>query len=61
MDQNSELGYIKLTLQKFYRISGGSTQLRGVASDIVLPDIYPDIYEYAKIREKGQSRCVALG
>ena len=51
-DANSELGTIKLTLQKFYRISGGSTQLRGVASDIVLPDIYPDIYEYAKIREK---------
>jgi carboxyl-terminal processing protease len=51
-DANSDLGTIKLTLQKFYRISGGSTQLRGVASDIVLPDIYPDIYEYAKIREK---------
>jgi carboxyl-terminal processing protease len=49
---NSDLGTIKLTLQKFYRISGGSTQLRGVSSDIVLPDIYPDIYEYAKIREK---------
>jgi carboxyl-terminal processing protease len=52
MDANSELGTLKLTLQKFYRISGGSTQLRGVASDIVLPDIYPDIYEYSKIREK---------
>jgi carboxyl-terminal processing protease len=49
---NSDLGTIKLTLQKFYRISGGSTQLRGVSSDIVLPDIYPDIYEYAKIRER---------
>ncbi|HEV2353873.1 MAG TPA: carboxy terminal-processing peptidase [Puia sp.] len=49
---NSALGTIKLTLQKFYRINGGSTQLRGVSSDIVLPDIYPDIYEYAKIREK---------
>lgn len=30
-------GAIKLTIQKFYRISGGSTQLNGVASDIVLP------------------------
>src|SRR5579863_5511819 len=49
---NSELGTIKLTLQKFYRINGGSTQLRGVSSDIVLPDIYPDIYEYARIRER---------
>jgi carboxyl-terminal processing protease len=45
---NSELGTLKLTLQKFYRINGGSTQLRGVASDVVLPDIY----EYSKIREK---------
>ncbi|HTI10146.1 MAG TPA: carboxy terminal-processing peptidase [Puia sp.] len=48
MDANSELGTLKLTLQKFYRISGGSTQLRGVYSDIVLPDIY----ESFKIREK---------
>ena len=48
MDANSELGTIKLTLQKFYRISGGSTQLRGVSSDIVLPDVY----EAFKIREK---------
>jgi carboxyl-terminal processing protease len=52
LDANSELGTLKLTLQKFYRVNGGSTQLRGVASDIVLPDIYPDIYEYSKIREK---------
>ena len=47
-DANSDLGTIKLTLQKFYRINGGSTQLRGVASDIVLPDKW----EYFKIREK---------
>jgi carboxyl-terminal processing protease len=47
-DANSALGTIKLTLQKFYRINGGSTQLRGVASDIVLPDFY----EHYKIREK---------
>jgi len=32
------LGEIKLTTQKFYRIDGGSTQLRGVEPDIVLPD-----------------------
>jgi len=30
-------GALKLTIQKFYRVSGGSTQNRGVASDIVLP------------------------
>ncbi len=49
MEGNSELGSVKLTLQKFYRINGGSTQLKGVASDIVLPDIL----EYSKnVREK---------
>jgi carboxyl-terminal processing protease len=30
-------GAVKLTIQKFYRVAGGSTQLRGVESDIVLP------------------------
>jgi carboxyl-terminal processing protease len=48
MSANSELGTIKLTLQKFYRINGGSTQLKGVSSDIVLPDFY----EYSRAREK---------
>ena len=32
-------GALKLTIQKFYRIAGGSTQLHGVASDIVLPSL----------------------
>ena len=32
------LGTVKLTMQKFYRVNGGSTQLRGVAPDIILPD-----------------------
>lgn len=48
LESNNELGTIKLTLQKFYRINGGSTQLRGVSSDIVVPDVF----EYSKIREK---------
>ncbi len=34
------LGDIKITLQKFYRVNGGSNQLRGVIPDIVLPDTY---------------------
>ncbi len=34
------LGHLKVTVQKFYRINGGSTQLNGVGSDIVLPDLY---------------------
>ncbi len=41
------LGALKLTIQKFYRISGGSTQLKGVSSDIVLPDPYYDVSEGA--------------
>src|SRR6187402_416216 len=45
---NSELGTIKLTLQKYYRINGGSVQKKGVASDVVLPDLY----EHYKFREK---------
>ena len=48
MSANSELGTIKLTLQKFYRINGGSTQLKGVKSDVVIPDLY----EHLKLREK---------
>jgi carboxyl-terminal processing protease len=37
--QAREAGAVKLTIQKFYRVKGGSTQLRGVASDIVLPSL----------------------
>ena len=45
---STEFGEVKLTLQKFYRINGGSTQLKGVIPDIIIPDQY----EYMKIREK---------
>lgn len=34
------IGFLKLTIQKFYRINGGSTQLKGVTPDIDLPDAY---------------------
>ena len=34
------LGSVKITTQKFYRINGGATQLKGVIPDIVLPDPY---------------------
>ncbi|MEP7109983.1 MAG: carboxy terminal-processing peptidase [Ferruginibacter sp.] len=43
-----DLGTVKLTLQKFYRINGGATQLRGVVPDVVIPDRM----ELAKAREK---------
>jgi carboxyl-terminal processing protease len=46
---SSDAGALKLTIQKFYRIAGGSTQLRGVTSDIKLPSLYdmPDFGESA--------------
>ncbi|MBC7694412.1 MAG: carboxy terminal-processing peptidase [Burkholderiales bacterium] len=34
------LGEVKITNQKFYRINGGATQLKGVMPDVVLPDPY---------------------
>lgn len=34
------LGSMKLTTQKFFRINGGATQLKGVTPDIILPDRY---------------------
>jgi carboxyl-terminal processing protease len=34
------LGSVKITMQKFYRINGGATQLKGVMPDVILPDPY---------------------
>ncbi|RCS73227.1 carboxy terminal-processing peptidase [Vibrio casei] len=34
---DQELGYVQYTIQKFYRISGGSTQMKGVSPDIAFP------------------------
>lgn len=48
MMQSNDLGSLKLTLQKFYRINGGSTQLKGVQPNIMMPDLYL----YTKNREK---------
>ncbi len=43
-----DLGALKTTTQKFYRINGGSTQLEGVSSDVVMPDKY----SYIKMGER---------
>ena len=45
----NEAGALKLTIQKFYRIAGGSTQLKGVEPDVKLPSPYdhPEIGESA--------------
>lgn len=37
------IGSLKLTIQKFYRINGGSTQLKGVTPDIILPNAYQNL------------------
>ena len=39
-DTMRPLGSVKITMQKFYRINGGATQLKGVVPDVVLPDPY---------------------
>lgn len=36
-------GELKVTIQKFYRINGGTTQLKGVEPDVVVPDIYDGV------------------
>jgi carboxyl-terminal processing protease len=43
-----DLGALKTTTQKFYRINGGSTQLEGVHSDVFMPDVY----SYLKMGER---------
>jgi len=45
--RSDEDGELKLTIQKFYRVAGGSTQLHGVASDIVLPTL-TDLPEFGE-------------
>jgi carboxyl-terminal processing protease len=42
-DSGPRLGTLKITISKFYRISGASTQLRGVEPDIVVPGLYDDL------------------
>ena len=41
-------GEVKVTIQKFYRINGGTTQLYGVVPDVILPDIYDGIEQGEK-------------
>ena len=45
-----DLGAVKLTTDKFYRINGGSTQLEGVKSDV----IFRNRYSYIEVGEKDQ-------
>jgi len=49
-----DLGALKWTTKKFYRINGGSTQIKGVQPDIELPDNY----KYLDIREEDESTAL---
>jgi len=49
-----DLGSLKTTTQKFYRINGGSTQREGVKSDIVMPDKY----SYIEIGERDSDNAL---
>jgi carboxyl-terminal processing protease len=48
------LGALTLTVQKYYRITGGSTQYQGVTPDIVLPDAFA----YLEVGEKNQKNSL---
>lgn len=52
---SGDLGALKYTIQKYYRINGGSTQLEGVKSDVVVPDRY----SYIALGEKNQENPLA--
>ena len=49
-----DFGALKTTIQKFYRINGGSTQLEGVSSDVVMPDRYA----YLKMGERDEANAL---
>ncbi|MDY7395708.1 carboxy terminal-processing peptidase [Aureibaculum sp. 2210JD6-5] len=53
-DYDKDLGALKLTIQKFYRVNGGSTQLKGVVSDVALPDRYA----YMNIGERDETNSL---
>lgn len=49
-----DLGALKTTIQKFYRINGGSTQREGVRSDIV----FPDRFSYLDMGERDEESAM---
>lgn len=50
LSAKDDFGAIKITIQKFYRVTGNSTQLKGVSSDIVMEDFL----SYAEVGERYQ-------
>jgi len=50
-NSDADLGSLKLTIQKFYRINGGATQIEGVKSDIKTPDRLDELEVYERDME----------
>ncbi|THV58499.1 carboxy terminal-processing peptidase [Chryseobacterium candidae] len=55
LNTEEDFGSVKLTIQKYYRITGESTQRKGVSSDIPMKDIF----SYAEIGEKYDDYALA--
>jgi len=56
LNELKPLGAIKITTEKFYRISGGTTQLQGVVPDVALPGPYDQI----EIGEKEYENALSI-
>lgn len=55
LDQNNDHDFVKVTTQKFYRITGDSNQIKGIIPDIVLPVLFDSIVQ----REKNYKTALA--
>ncbi|MEN2434029.1 carboxy terminal-processing peptidase [Weeksellaceae bacterium A-14] len=55
LNTNDDFGSLKLTIQKFYRVTGESTQRKGVQSDIVMKDFF----SYADVGERFDDYALA--
>lgn len=45
LDENKNTDFLKITINKFYRVTGKSHQYIGVTPDVVLPEFYEDVYQ----------------
>lgn len=57
-DGGGSLGSLKLTMEKFYRVNGGSTQLKGVKPNVDMPDPY-DGYDEEDLGERHSKSALA--
>ncbi len=53
----NSIGSLKITLEKFYRVNGGSTQMKGVTPDVSLPDAY-EAYDDEDLGERKQKSAL---